>query len=327
MKDKMSTSLFYQVQEEQSTQNAINTLNKLYMENLIIPYRESEKIIDMHSHTNRSDGEKSPMGLIRYAIERKIGILGITDHDTIEGIKEVDRTNPIIVDSGIQIVDGIELSAKITKGRMHILGYDIDKENRDLNTKTKQLKDISVNTVLSLIEILKKDYNIVFGYDDIKELINANHNLGRPDLAKLCIKYGHATTVDEAFKRYLNDANDKLGKNKKGIPREECLSLISNSGGIPVLAHPKTLKLSEKELLILIKDMMNYGLQGIEVYHSTHTPEEIKLYLDIANKYDLLISGGSDYHGPLTKPDIDLGTGRNNNLNIKSLSLLNHIKR
>lgn len=190
----------------------------------------------------------------------------------------------------------------------------------------KQLKDTNINTILSLIEILKRDYEIIFGYDDIKELVCANHNLGRPDLAKLCIKNNYAISVDDAFNRYLNEANQKLGKNKKGLPYEECLELISKSNGIPVLAHPKTLELSEKELLILIKEMINYGLQGIEVYHSSHTQEETKLYLDIANKYNLLISGGSDYHGPITKPNIELGTGKNNNLHIKNLPLLNKIR-
>jgi len=327
MKNNLSTSEIYQSQEEKPTKDAIDTINKLYINNLIKPYRESEKIIDMHTHTNRSDGEKSPMELVRHAIKNNISILGITDHDTIEGIKEINKNISIIIDSGITIIDGIELSAKVPKGRMHILGYNIDKENVILNNKTNQLKTISINTLLSLIEILKKEYNIIFSYDDIKQLINSNHNLGRPDLARLLIKNGFVTSVDEAFKKYLNHAHDKLGKNKKGIPKEECLELITNSGGIPVLAHPKTLKLSEKELLILIKEMINYGLRGIEVYHSTHTTEEVNLYLDIANKYDLLISGGSDYHGPLTKPDIEIGTGRNNNLNIKSLSLVNYLRK
>lgn len=265
--------------------------------------------------------------MILYAIKRNIDTLAITDHDTIEGIKKINREDQIIIKSGINVIDGIELSAKVPTGRMHILGYNIDKYNEPLNNKMTILKDKSINTIISLIEILKKDYGIIFGYEDIKNLVNANHNLGRPDLAKLCVKNGYAKDIEDAFNKFLIEAHEKLGKNKKGIPYEECLELISNSGGIPVLAHPKTLKLSEKELLILIKEMINYGLQGIEVYHSTHTKEEIELYLDIANKYNLLISGGSDYHGPTVKPNIDLGTGKNNNLHIKKLSILNQIKR
>ena len=327
MKDRKSSSQLWLESEQRTEENALKTLNRYYMENIIFPYIESEKTIDMHTHTNHSDGDHSPIELVEHAIEKRVGILGITDHDTIEGIKMINREDALIKDSGITIIDGIELSAKANKGIMHILGYDIDKYDERLNAKTKQLKDIAINAILSLIEILKKDYDIVFGYDDIKELINANHNLGRPDLAKLCIKNGYANTVQEAFDKYLIEANKKIGKRRKGIPYEECFELILNSGGIPVLAHPKTLELSEKELLIFIRNMIDCGLQGIEVYHSNHTEEDVKLYLDIANKYNLLISGGSDYHGPTVKPNIELGSGKDHNLKIKSLSLLDHIKK
>lgn len=93
------------------------------------------------------------------------------------------------------------------------------------------------------------------------------------------------------------------------------------------MAHPKSLELTEKELLILLKNMINCGLKGIEVFHSSHTPLEIKKYMEIAQKYDLLVSGGSDYHGSTVKPEIELGTGINNNLNIKKLSLLDELHR
>lgn len=293
---------------------------------IIESYKTSEKIIDLHIHTNYSDGELHPLELIRLAIEKRIGILGITDHDTLEGIKKVNKQNPLIVDSGIKIINGIELSAKIQKGRMHILGYDIDIFDINLNNKMSKLKDNSINSVLSIMEQIKRDYGIIFRYDDIKELVNSNHNLGRPDLAKLCIKYGYASSIQDAFDKYLIDAHNKTRSTGKGLPYEECIELILKSKGIPVLAHPKSLELSEKEFLILLKEMINIGLKGIEVYHSSHTEEETKYYLEIANKYNLLISGGSDYHGPTIKPDIDLGTGKNNNIKIKSLSLVETIK-
>ncbi len=108
---------------------------------------------------------------------------------------------------------------------------------------------------------------------------------------------------------------------------EECLRLIKNSGGIAVLAHPKSLELSEKDFLILLKDMISKGLEGIEVYHSSHSKYEMDYYMEIANKYDLLVSGGSDYHGKSVKPDIELGTGKNNNLCIKKLPLLDELHR
>ena len=162
-------------------------------------------------------------------------------------------------------------------------------------------------------------------YEDIKNLVNANHNLGRPDLAKLCIKYGYADSVKDAFDKYLIDAFNKTRHSSKGLPYQECIELILNSGGIPVLAHPKSLELSEKEFLILLKNMIKEGLQGIEVYHSSHSKSEMDYYLEIANKYNLLISGGTDYHGESVKPDVELGTGINNNILIKKLSILDKL--
>lgn len=284
-----------------------------------------EKIIDMHTHTNYSDGDKSPQELIELAVKKNIGILAITDHDTISGIKKVDRNDDLIVNSGIKIIDGIELSAKVAKGRMHILGYGIDLNNDQLNNKMTELKDNSINSVLSIMEQIKRDYGIKFSYEDIKNLVNANHNLGRPDLAKLCIKYGYADSVKDAFDKYLVDAYNKTRHSSKGLPYQECIELILNSGGIPVLAHPKSLELSEKEFLILLKNMIKEGLQGIEVYHSSHSKSEMEYYLDVANKYDLLISGGTDYHGESVKPDVELGTGINNNILIKKLSILDKL--
>ena len=287
---------------------------------------ENVKLIDMHTHTCYSDGDLTPQELIELAINKNIGTLAITDHDTIEGIKKVDRNNKIIKDSGIKIINGIELSSKVSKGRMHILGYDIDLENKELNKKMNDLRDNSINSVLSLMEQIKRDYGIRFGYEDIKSLVNANHNLGRPDLAKLCVKNGYAKTTQEAFDNYLNESYQKIRGNNKVLVYKECIELIKNSGGIPVLAHPKSLELSNDELVLLIEDMINCGLEGLEVYHSSHSLEEMKYYRSLALKYNLLISGGSDFHGNTIKPEIEIARGKNNNLLIKKLSLLDRIE-
>ena len=301
----------------------IDVLNSIY-NFLNKEESDNEKLIDLHTHTNYSDGELSPMELIKLAIEKNIGTIAITDHDTLEGIKQIDRNNPLIVNSGIRIINGIELSAKVNKGIMHILGYGIDLDNKELNEKMSILKDNSINSVLSIMEQIKRDYGIRFRYNDIKFLVNANHNLGRPDLARLCIKYGYAKTVQEAFDKYLIDAYNKTRQVGKGISYQECIDLILNSGGIPVLAHPKSLELKEKEFLILLRKMITSGLKGIEVYHSSHTKEEMEYYLSIVNKYNLLISGGSDYHGKSVKPEVELGTGKNN-LKIKKLTILDSL--
>lgn len=278
------------------------------------------KLIDLHTHSNYSDGEYSPKDLIKKAKNTGIKIISITDHDTLEGNKNIPKNI-----KGIKIIPGIELTAKVKKGRMHILGYNININNKELNDKMTILKDKSINSIITLIVQLKKDYNIDFTYNEIKELVNANHNLGRPDLAKILVKNGYAESVDDAFKKYLIAAYQKTRKYNKGISWEECLSLITNSEGISVLAHPHTLKLSNEELEKLIKKMIKKGLRGIEVYHSNNTFEEQEFYMELAKKYNLLVSGGTDYHGPFIKPDISLGTGINNNIHIEELSILKEL--
>ena len=231
----------------------------------------------------------------------------------------------------IELIPGIELSAKVPVGQMHILGYGIDIENKELNDKIKTLRNNSLYGVLSILVQIRKDYGITFSNEDIEKLVNDSliKNIGRPDVGKLCMdeKYKYAKNMKDAFDKYLIDAYNKTRANYKGIPPEECIKLIRTAGGIPVLAHPKSLDLSEKDFLIKLKELISYGLGGIEVYHSTHSPEDMEYFKAIANKYDLLISGGSDYHGPKVKPDIELGTGRNNNLNIKQLSLVDELHR
>jgi len=312
----------YLDQEEKEEKLMTDTLNKHYMDTVIKPYKESDKLIDLHTHTNYSDGDLLPDELINLAIEKRIGTIAITDHDTLEGIKKINRNSSLIVDSGINIINGIELSGKIEKGRMHILGLQIDIYNERLNNRLNELKNINLYSIMAMILQLKKDYDILFTYDEIKQLINQTHNLGRPDIAKMCIKNGHAINVPDAFDKYLIEAYNKTAIYRKGLPYPECIDLILGSNGIPVLAHPKSLELSDKELLYLIKDMVKCGLKGIEVYHPTHTKEETEKYLEIANELNLLISGGSDFHGITVKPDVELGTGINNNIKIKQLSIL-----
>lgn len=286
-----------------------------------------KKYFDMHTHSSYSDGELTPNELIELAINNNVGTIAITDHDTLQGVKMINKNDISIKESEIEIINGIELSAKRDKGIMHILGYNIDIKNQTLNNRLTDIRNNNIKKILALLDIIKNDYNITFNYDDIDKLINSNHNLGRPDIAKLCVKYGYSNSIKDAFDKYLISARNKLKSSHKGIDYEECLSLINNSKGISVLAHPKTLDLKEKDFLILLKELINCGLKGIEVYHSTHTQEEMNYYLEIANKYNLLISCGSDFHGKNVKPDIELGYGKNNNLKIKQLSLIDYIKR
>lgn len=281
-----------------------------------------DKLIDLHTHTTFSDGELSPEELINLAIQSNVGTLAITDHNTTNGLKGLDKER---YKDQIRIIDGIELSAEWNTGRMHILGYGIDPYSVVLNDKMKEQESYSINKVMTIIEQLKRDYGITFSKEDFINIVNAKHSIGRPDIATLCIKYGYAKNEDEAFDRYLNPAYKKTKKFNKRLSYEECFDIIKKSGGIPTLAHPITLGLSEGPFLGLIKDMKSCGLEAIEVYHSNQDEEERNFYLNAAMQNDLLVSGGSDFHGPNKKPSIKIGTGKDN-LNIKELSLVRKLK-
>ena len=266
--------------------------------------------IDLHTHSTHSDGTLSPSELLNLAKKNNIDILAITDHDDIEGSKKLVESNP----KEITIYSGVELNAKVKKGQMHILGYNIDLYNDHLNKRLKELKENSKKNIMLYIKQLENDFNIVLPEKDIQELLNREGNIGRPQLALILIKYGYCQTVKEAFDKYLKD--DKVRKIKLWIEKEECIDLITNAGGIPILAHPFTLKLTDEELYKEIEYLVNIGLKGIEIIHSNSNEKEREFYKKIANDFNLITTGGTDYHGKEVKPNIELGSGINNNVQV-----------
>lgn len=278
-----------------------------------------KKLVDLHVHSSYSDGDHTPEELISIAKKNNVGTISITDHDNVLAYHNLAPQNDIA------IIPGIELSAKDDIGRMHILGYGIDPFNKDLVTITEELKENSIESFLMIVEYLKKK-DIHFNSKDISYLINRHGDVGRNDLAKLCIDYGYSETVQEAFDLYLIEAYLKTKSKRKAYSYQECFEIIKNAGGIPVLAHPITLKRSDSELGLLIDDMVKEGLKGIEVYHSNHDANLISKYLLLLKKYSLLFSVGSDYHGEIVKPDIEIGTGRQKSLSFTSCAVSEYIK-
>lgn len=280
-------------------------------------------LIDMHTHTCYSDGELTPNELVEKAASEGLDIIAITDHDTLLGVQ-----NMTIPQSKrkTRVINGIEISIKVPKGRMHILGLDIDIWNKELNDKMEELHTRSIYSVAGIICQLKKDYGIVFSSEEILSILNAQRNIGRPDVAKLLIEKGYASSVQECFDKYLIEAYEKLGDIAKGISFEECAELIHNANGFVVLAHPVSLELTKEELEKKVELLVEQGLDGIEVFHSNHKKEDEEEYIRLAKKYNLIISGGSDYHGPTVKPDVSLATGKDN-IKIEQLSLIDAINK
>ena len=194
-------------------------------------------LIDMHTHTCFSDGELTPNELLIKAEQEGIKTLAITDHDTLLGVQNITTTL-----TNIELINGIEITIKVPSGTMHILGYDIDIWNNQLNKKVQEFHTRSIYSVMGIICQLKKDYNISFSSQEIQEIINTKRNIGRPDIARLLIKYGYVKDIYEAFDNYLIDAYAKCGAIAKGIDFEECSKLIHDANGLVVLAHPISLK-------------------------------------------------------------------------------------
>ena len=279
---------------------------------------------DLHIHSIYSDGSDNPSTIIKRAISNQTSTIALTDHDNIEGSKEIIKLN----NGRLNIYSGIELTIKSKTGRFHLLGYNIDLDNQELNKELKKQKEASIHNIMLYIEVLKKDFGIIIPDEELDYLYNIPGNIGRPQIALLLIKLGYCNDVEECFQKYLIYAYDKVRKVKKGLTDEQGIDLITSSGGIPIIAHPNSLKLAYNELKEYIIYLKSLGLQGLETQHPNLSMEERFVYQGFCKELDLLESGGTDYHGTEVKPDIELGSGRNGNIYIpeNSLSLTKQIK-
>lgn len=280
--------------------------------------------VDLHMHSVYSDGANSPIELMEMAKESNITTMALTDHDNILGSKELMKLN----DGGIYLYSGVELTAKVDKGRMHILGYNIDLENERLEKRLEEMKEAAIYNLLLYVEVLKHDFGIYISPEKLKEMAYVDGNVGRPQLALLLIESGYAKCVDEAFSKYLIAAYDKVRKIKKGLSKEECIDLITSAGGVAVLAHPVSLKMNDLELDKEIEYLKSLGLGGIEVIHINNDLVNRVKYHNLAIKYNLLETGGTDFHGVKVKPDVMMGSGRDGNVSINEgeLSLVKNIR-
>lgn len=249
--------------------------------------------IDLHTHTTCSDGTLTPEALVQYAKEKTLKAVAVTDHDTASGNKRALKEGEKI---SIEVVPGIELSAICDKGTMHVLGFFVDSTNGTLMKATAFLQEKRRERNLKILEKLQEQ-GMHIERDDFLE----NAYLGRPHIARKLVQAGYTTSIEEAFQKYLKKGESAY-VNREKLSEEETVETVVKAGGIPVLAHPVTVFDPEKA----IERLIPLGLKGLEVYYPTHSPEDTAYYQKLAEKYDLVMTGGSDFHG-LHKPDIDLG--------------------
>lgn len=281
---------------------------------------------DLHIHSVYSDGELNINQIIEKVKRNNVDFFSITDHDTIIGSKEVVLNN-LHHKNNLKFVTGIELSAKIDKGKCHILGYNYDINNEFLNNSIKELNDMSKYNICLIINYLKKNFNINISDSELNEIFNKSGSFNNVQISKLLVKLGYVKTMDEAFKFYIEEAKEKTRNEKHEFSPYDCISIIKKAGGIPVLAHNYQLKKNYIELRKYLIDLKIHGLMGLECYHSGFKNAEMKNNVALANSLGLLTTGGSDYHGVNVKSSIDIGTGKNYNLNIEYISIEKYLSK
>lgn len=260
--------------------------------------------IDLHTHTTASDGSLTPAQLVRYASQKGVTVIAITDHDTIDGNAEAMAEGKR---EGVTVVPGVEISVDYSPGSMHMLGFFIDFNNNALGGKLKQLQDSRADRNPRIIEKLNQ-LGIHITYQEVID-ISGGGQVGRPHIAQVLLQKGYTRSIQEAFDRYLGKGAPAYF-DKFRLEPARAIEMIAEAGGVPVLAHPFTLNCSHaEELERLVKNLIPLGLAGIEVYYSEHAPHQISVYESIAKRHHLLMTGGSDFHG-VNVEGIDLGKGR-----------------
>lgn len=263
------------------------------------------KLIDLHVHSNCSDGTLTPTELVGHAAAVGLSAFALTDHDNTDGLPEAFQAAE---KAGIELVGGIEFSTEYLGTDVHIVGIDFDWKDPAFQKRIDYYRMERVRRNQKMIDMMAGD-GFDISYEQMAESFGESV-WTRAHFAKYLLAKGYIKDISEAFSKYLGDDC------KYFIPREkvspfEVVELIREFGGIPILAHPFQYKFSDEVLRTLIGKLIDSGLLGIEVYYSTHTQEQCDYLQALAKEYHLTASGGSDFHGS-NKPDIELGSGKNN---------------
>jgi len=259
--------------------------------------------VDLHLHTTHSDGSCTPSEVLGLAHKAGVISLAITDHDITTGIPEATSTGQRL---GIDVIPGVEISSTVGGSELHILGYFLAWQDAPLNARLATLRESRHRRNPQIIERLQT-LGIDITYDEVRALADTD-SVGRPHIARVLMEKKVVTSAKEAFDRFLANGQPAY------VPRElpspsEAIRLIKAAKGLAVLAHPTWVRTTEGTLTDLVRQLKADGLDGVEVHYSTHSARQTREYLALAKQLDLLVTGGSDFHG-LTKPDIEVGLGK-----------------
>lgn len=266
--------------------------------------------IDLHTHSTRSDGTLTPAELIRYAAQKGLAAIALTDHDTIDGVEEAVQAARELrskdPDALVpEVIPGVELSTEYKGKDIHIVGLFIDWQNREFADRLRGFADARIYRNRKMCSLLTEHGCPVF-YEDL-EAAFPDTVITRAHFAQYLLDRGMIASIDEAFRKLIGDDCPCFVPREKITPHDAVRFLL-RFGGVPILAHPLQYKMSDAELDTLVASLTGLGLDGIEVYYSTHRQADTANLSRIAEKYGLLLSGGSDFHGT-RKQNLDLGTG------------------
>ncbi len=246
-----------------------------------------ERLYDLHIHSIHSDGRLSVKDLVKAVIDTGLSGFALTDHDTIAGLDEASWRAE---EAGIAFVPGIELNTDYGEGEVHILGYFIDPLSKLLGNRLAELKNKRLQRAGQIVDRMN-GLGFPLDMSRVEELAGGGI-IGRPHIARAMLERGYISKEYEAFEYYIGRGRPAFVPRYNFTPRE-AVQLVRDSGGLPFLAHPGKIKNNTHILTVL-----EIGLSGLEVYYPEHSAEEIQYYLGLADKYGLLVSGGSDFHGP-----------------------------
>lgn len=282
------------------------------------------KIIDLHVHTNYSDGKDSIETVINKAKQNNVGVLSLTEHYNISSYKIACE----LAGDDIEIIPGIELGTDMSKYSenkkhvCHIVAYFI---SSDICKLLDMYEIERYECVVKTLKLLKKQ-NINITMDDVLEYARDKKSVGRFDVARALKKLGYTKTTAEAYGKYLEHGGKSYVQRRKLTPFELVKKIIAY-GGVPVLAHPKSLRFRPEIEDEFISQLVGCGLCGIEAYNSNIGEEKRQWYLSLCEKYDLIPTVGSDYHGGKRKPVLEIGKGNNNNLNVTDMTIVDRLKK
>lgn len=261
-------------------------------------------LIDLHVHSNVSDGTLTPEEVVETAIARGLTAIGIADHDTMAGLAPAAAT----ATDRIIFVPGVEISTQVKNVEMHILGYFMAEDHAPLLAELQHVREERLARIHRTVTRLR-ELAVAITFADIvaaSENVSAEHGvegaaLGRPHVAAALVRVGAVSSPAEAFDRYLRRGRPAYVDRYRATP-EAAIALIREAGGLPVLAHPGLMHRDS-----IIPQLVEQGLGGLEAYHSAHSPTDVRRYEGIAERLGLLVTGGTDSHGPKGTTPVEIG--------------------